>query len=351
MTDALERRYLDKLFFSISEDAEGSRLLEEYIFSFSYSTTGEIGMTMGSASQGGPLSQGSAGGPRGDETRSVDQDTLKFQVLRMMRMLVEMCRTLDRVPDDRFLLIKLTYNDTAPDEYEPPMFARAEGETVGTFASRPFRLDVGKVDAGFHRVSLNLKSVLDPIPVRRDQSPIAQSFPLQSRTSTGLPLRIAINIASFPTLSLSVPLGTQQAYDDDDPAGASAYAGEVTGPLPQASDLPGHGGPTFVIAPGAAEPGGHPQASGGRGGRGEGQGQAEDGQLMEISSQARPEGFMHGTAHMIVMESPAAAAPVPSEERIRRIMLGEAPTAPAKCTSMVGPEPVPISYSCASLHL
>lgn len=114
---------------------------------------------------------------------------VKYQIVRLMRMLVEVtntleqvhgcsaaCRTTDlcsvelaccsrtvlcrvgalaadlpvrlinscqvcapvKVPDERYLFMKMTYTDDTPEEYEPPMFGPAPDGGVGCFSRMPF---------------------------------------------------------------------------------------------------------------------------------------------------------------------------------------------------------------------
>lgn len=149
--DALHRRYLRRLYFGIASDPESKHLLEEYIFEFSYRGD-RIEMDL-MAPKGRP-EQDSA-------VRLVGQEDLKVQMVRTMRLLVSIVKTLDAVPRERYLFMKMSYNDSVPPEYEPPHFEPAEDNVVGLFPQAPIHIKVGAVDAGFNRVSVKVKSVLD----------------------------------------------------------------------------------------------------------------------------------------------------------------------------------------------
>ncbi|KAL4458685.1 hypothetical protein ABPG75_013550 [Micractinium tetrahymenae] len=155
---ALERRYLRKVFFGFSRDAAGKDLLEEYVFSFSYDQDGGVHMAAGGSSRGGKefSTKDAAFGSRGPTLNAV-----KYQVCRLMRMLVELTNTLEQVPDERYLFMKLTYTDDTPEDYEPPMFAPAADGGVGSFSRMPFVMEVGRVDTKHIRVGLAVKTVLD----------------------------------------------------------------------------------------------------------------------------------------------------------------------------------------------
>jgi hypothetical protein len=83
----------------------------------------------------------------------------------------------------RYLFMKLTYNDNAPDSYQPPLFETADESIVGHFSRKPFCMygparylcwisgpspdcgstyrQVGTVDTEHHKVLLKVKTVLD----------------------------------------------------------------------------------------------------------------------------------------------------------------------------------------------
>jgi hypothetical protein len=55
-------------------------------------------------------------------------------------MLVQICQTLEQVPEERFIFMKLTYHDHTPDEYEPPFFNPAATNGIGHFSRKPFSM-------------------------------------------------------------------------------------------------------------------------------------------------------------------------------------------------------------------
>ena len=97
--------------------------------------------------------------------------SVRYQVIRLMRMLVQLCNTLDQVPEEvrpngtpflalawtprvkvlrapssdagslqRYLFMKLAYNDSTPPDYEPPYFAAHEDAEPPHFARKPFSM-------------------------------------------------------------------------------------------------------------------------------------------------------------------------------------------------------------------
>ncbi|GLC76354.1 hypothetical protein PLESTF_001770500 [Pleodorina starrii] len=172
--DAIKRGYLKNLFFGISTDPDGTELLEEYIFSFKYGD-GKVSMEVNALAtddgkkqraKKGEFKQASAVGGAGGsapvaEAAKADLNTVRYQVCRLIRMLVQVCRTLDKVPAERFLFMKLTYQDHTPDEYEPPYFVPVDESGIGHFKRAPFAMAVGRVATDHHSVSLKVKSTLD----------------------------------------------------------------------------------------------------------------------------------------------------------------------------------------------
>ncbi|KAG2431756.1 hypothetical protein HXX76_009252 [Chlamydomonas incerta] len=172
--DSIKRGYLKNLFFGISTDPEGTQLLEEYIFTFRYGegrVAMDVNATANGSTEGGGEAGGLGGGKRkgqfkqkdgsGGDGAGTDLNTVRYQVCRLIRMLVQVCRTLDKVPAERYLFMKLTYQDHTPDEYEPPYFVPVDESGVGHFHRSPFSMAVGRVNTDHHAVSLKVKSTLD----------------------------------------------------------------------------------------------------------------------------------------------------------------------------------------------
>eukprot|EP00798_Chlamydomonas_sp_ICE-L_P010245 gene10245-8163_t len=153
--DAVKSGYLKTLFFGISRDPDGSELFEEYVFSFAY---GEDEVQFGIDLKGGDTKAKSMSTKA---FKKADVTTVRYQVTRLMRMLVELCNTLDQVPESRYLFCRMAYYDHTPDEYEPPHFKSIDPNAVGHFSRKPFSMKVGDVLTNHHDVGLRIKSILD----------------------------------------------------------------------------------------------------------------------------------------------------------------------------------------------
>ncbi|GFH18328.1 HORMA domain-containing protein, partial [Haematococcus lacustris] len=166
--DAVRRGYIKTLYFGIATDPEGVRLLEEYVFNFSYGQGANGAVTMDVAQHNMRTGAKSHINPaQGQKSGTDTVQAVKYQVTRLMRMLVQVCQTLDRVPQERFLFMRLTYHDNTPEEYEPPFFVPVEGAGEqgsgwgGYFARKPFTMVVGDVSTSHHGVTMKVKSTLD----------------------------------------------------------------------------------------------------------------------------------------------------------------------------------------------
>uniref|UniRef100_K3ZSG4 HORMA domain-containing protein n=1 Tax=Setaria italica TaxID=4555 RepID=K3ZSG4_SETIT len=157
--DALQKKYLKTLLFCICEKEEGP-MIEEYAFSFSYpnTSTEEVAMNMSRT-----------GSKKGSTTftsnsSEVTPDQMRSSACKMIRTLVSLMRTLDPMPEERTILMKLLYyDDVTPEDYEPPFFKGcADNEAINIWNKNPLKMEVGNVNSKHLVLALKVKSVLDP---------------------------------------------------------------------------------------------------------------------------------------------------------------------------------------------
>ncbi|CAL5065257.1 unnamed protein product [Urochloa decumbens] len=157
--DALQKKYLKTLLFCICEKKEGP-MIEEYAFSFSYpnTSTEEVAMNMSRT-----------GSKKGSTTftsnaSEVTPDQMRSSACKMIRTLVSLMRTLDPMPEERTILMKLLYyDDVTPEDYEPPFFKGcADNEAINIWNKNPLKMEVGNVNSKHLVLALKVKSVLDP---------------------------------------------------------------------------------------------------------------------------------------------------------------------------------------------
>ncbi|RWR79963.1 meiosis-specific protein ASY1 isoform X1 [Cinnamomum micranthum f. kanehirae] len=157
--DALQKKYLKTLLFCICEAIEGP-MIEEYAFSFSYSSSDgeEVSMNVsriGNKRQGATFKA---------NTPDITPNQMRSSACKMVRTLVQLMRTLDRMPEERTILMKLLYyEDVTPVDYEPPFFrCCSEQEANNPWTKSPLKMEVGNVNSKHFVLALKVKSVLDP---------------------------------------------------------------------------------------------------------------------------------------------------------------------------------------------
>nr|TKS08676.1 HORMA domain-containing protein 1-like isoform X2 [Populus alba] len=164
--DALQKKYLKTLLFCVCEAIEGP-MIEEYTFSFSYSDSEsqEVSMNInrtGNKKQGGTFKYNS--------TNEITPNQMRSSACKMVRTLVQLMRTLDKMPEERAILMKLVYyDDVTPADYEPPFFRGCtEEEAHNAWTKHPLQMEVGNVNSKHFVLALKVKSVLDPCEDEND---------------------------------------------------------------------------------------------------------------------------------------------------------------------------------------
>ncbi|KAJ3681140.1 hypothetical protein LUZ60_015629 [Juncus effusus] len=157
--DALQKKYLKTLIFCICEKPEGP-MIEEYSFSFSYPNPNEEEVSMNITSNGNKKTKSTFK----CNSTDVSPDQMRSSACKMVRTLVTLMRTLDQMPEERTILMKLLYYDVVtPDDYEPPFFRGCtETEAVNIWSKNPLKMEVGNVNSKHLVLALKVKSVLDP---------------------------------------------------------------------------------------------------------------------------------------------------------------------------------------------
>ncbi|KIZ02527.1 putative Intraflagellar transport protein [Monoraphidium neglectum] len=167
VVEAVKERFLKKLYFGIAADPECTDILEEFVFTFAYGADGggtTMNLDASATAAGGKAHATFKGGKAGAGSKLISIKHVKNQIYRLMRTLVELCSTLDEVPEQRHIFMRLTYQEDAPADYEPPHFAPAtEQQANGAFAAQPFSMKAGSLATEHHRVSVRVKSLLDAV--------------------------------------------------------------------------------------------------------------------------------------------------------------------------------------------
>ncbi|KAL6529388.1 Meiosis-specific protein asy1 [Orobanche gracilis] len=157
--DALQKKYLKTLLFCVCETVDGP-MIEEYTFSFSYSNSDsqEVSMNINRSGikKGGKFTYNS--------TTEITPSQMRSSACKMVRTLIQLMRTLDKMPEERTVLMKLLYyDDVTPMDYEPPFFRGCtEDEAHNPWTRNPLKMEVGKVNSKHLILALKVKSMLDP---------------------------------------------------------------------------------------------------------------------------------------------------------------------------------------------
>ncbi|GBF89063.1 intraflagellar transport protein [Raphidocelis subcapitata] len=164
VVDAVRERFLKKLYFGIAADPDCTSILEEVVFTFSYGGD-ETTMRLDAAAGGvARASINNLGNKAAGQGKMISIKHVKNQIFRLMRTLVELCGTLEEVPEKRHIFMRLTYQDDVPEGYEPPHFAPAtEDQANAAFTAQPFSMKAGSLSTEHHRVSVRVKSLLDAV--------------------------------------------------------------------------------------------------------------------------------------------------------------------------------------------
>jgi hypothetical protein len=104
------------------------RLLEVFSFSISYPKA-----------SGPEISLSRASPANGSSPAQCSRQSIKHNTSEVLRLLVELSSTLQPLPDNRVISIKLLYMPSTPTDYEPPMFGAAGEDSMNCwFENRYF---------------------------------------------------------------------------------------------------------------------------------------------------------------------------------------------------------------------
>ncbi|KAG2406882.1 Meiosis-specific protein [Vigna angularis] len=144
--DALQKKYLKTLLFCVCEAVDGP-MIEEYAFSFSYSDSDNQEVSMDINRTGNKKNRGAF---KCNSTTEITPQQMRSSACKMIRTLVQLMRTLEKMPDE-------------PADYEPPFFRDCTGEEAyHPWEKNPLKMEVGNVNSKHFVLALKVKSVLDP---------------------------------------------------------------------------------------------------------------------------------------------------------------------------------------------
>ncbi|KAF1899318.1 hypothetical protein Lal_00019446 [Lupinus albus] len=157
--DALQKKYLKTILFCVCEAVDGP-MIEEYAFSFCYSDSDKQEVSMNINRTGHKM----GGTFKCNSNTEITPQQMRSSACKMIRTLVQLMRTLEKMPEERTILMKLLYyDDVTPADYEPPFFRGCtEEEAYHPWSKNPLKMEVGNVNSKHFVLALKVKSVLDP---------------------------------------------------------------------------------------------------------------------------------------------------------------------------------------------
>lgn len=132
----------------------------QYVFYFEYDLDGNILVAK--------LDLGN--GPK--RLTKPDANLARQQVVRLLRSLVSITRTLDPVPDQRTIFCKMEFVENCPETYQPVGFEDAGDRAIGYFRTEPMAMRLGTVTTPFHNMRLGVRSILDTVDVVPGRDPL-----------------------------------------------------------------------------------------------------------------------------------------------------------------------------------
>jgi len=158
--DALSKQYLDTIVFEVfaknKQKPEDCDLLEQYEFKITYpDSSGGSGHIRLKNSSSGEATNVSTGIPK---SHPYSQKEITESTMRMLRKLLVMAQTLQPLPTNRFLSMRLTYYDEkTPHDYEPAFFHKAsKAMRLKTFDFVPYSAPLGSVSTKYHQMSIQV---------------------------------------------------------------------------------------------------------------------------------------------------------------------------------------------------
>lgn len=141
---------------SISLDhKEHNHVHEAYTFQFSYSKDRWPSLLIKDSK-------------RNRSTTALPLDAAKRSMQQLFRQLITMTQSLSPLPDDvnKILAIRLFFNDSAPDDYQPAGFRNALDRESARFVTRfendrPHDQEIGSINTGFHACTLRITTISD----------------------------------------------------------------------------------------------------------------------------------------------------------------------------------------------
>ncbi|XP_061838839.1 HORMA domain-containing protein 1 isoform X3 [Nerophis lumbriciformis] len=150
--DAIQMKYLRTVIMSVYTDADNpQKVTEFYQFRIHYNSDGA---KMDFESN------------HNEKLSTISCGSTKKASILLVRKLYTLMQNLGPLPESVYLNMKLAYyDDVTPQDYQPPGFKEADGNTL-VFGKEPVRLTMGEVVTPFHTIQLDMateRQRLEPV--------------------------------------------------------------------------------------------------------------------------------------------------------------------------------------------
>ncbi|KAF9246385.1 HORMA domain-containing protein [Melanogaster broomeanus] len=172
--EAIEKQYLRRFIFAIYLDSKDpNNIVEAYTFNFEYYAVPGTDTVVPIMTLGDQLSKMSlcrtGADPMADALKRGKLPTLG-EVKRSLKTLMTTISQMETLPKCRYGNFKLFFNDTTPDDYQPPYFRAGDTKSNRWFFTThrtgevPESTTIGNVETGWHSVSMKVVSVSSFLP-------------------------------------------------------------------------------------------------------------------------------------------------------------------------------------------
>ncbi|XP_054162685.1 HORMA domain-containing protein 1-like isoform X2 [Oppia nitens] len=148
--DAMEKKYLKQLtlgLFTNPDDPE--ELIEAYTLRYSYDKCNQINCN---------LLMTKNRNERSLISEQSENQELRHSTIQLLRSLIIMVQSLDKLPEDCYLTMKLLYyDDITPKDYEPQGFVASETDSF-SFFGKPISINAGEVTTPWHALKLKIRT-------------------------------------------------------------------------------------------------------------------------------------------------------------------------------------------------
>lgn len=143
--DALDKQYLRMIIIALYADQQqGDSALETYSFRISYNKAAEVDIYRNSHKIA--------------SAKSVHELSIKKATIKLLRTIIVLTQTLDNLPNEVYMTMKLLYYDSVtPSSYEPNGFRSCQ-EFDFKFKDEAYLINVGRIETPHHDLQLRIKA-------------------------------------------------------------------------------------------------------------------------------------------------------------------------------------------------